>query len=180
MGVFSCYSTRLVEIKLRHSLYLFRLNQALIWGMKNVLRINRMRYGWNTLKRSAWNLSKNIDAIIRAKKEFGVRFVPATGRGYLSIQHNLKTLGLYDAIQDITAVCDYTTKVDNNEDVIAELIEKFIFNQWIMLFSFVALLSLRNQFFATKGINRFKITKLGAKRMDCHGWHLVTSKTRVN
>ena len=25
----------------------------------------------------------NIDAIIRAKKEFGVKFVPATGRGYL-------------------------------------------------------------------------------------------------
>ena len=39
---------------------------------------------------------RNIDAIIKAKKEFGVKFVPATGRGYLSIQHNLKTLGLYD------------------------------------------------------------------------------------
>ncbi len=39
---------------------------------------------------------RNVDAIIRAKKEFGVKFVPATGRGYLSIQHNLKTLGLYD------------------------------------------------------------------------------------
>ena len=72
---------------------------------------------------------KNIDVIIRAKKEFGVKFVPATGRRYLSIQHNLKTLGLYDAIQDITAVCDYSTKADNNEGVIAELIEKFIFNQ---------------------------------------------------
>ncbi|WP_320152838.1 hypothetical protein [uncultured Tolumonas sp.] len=34
-----------------------------------------------------------------------------------------------DATQDIKAVCDYTTKADNNEGVIAELIEKFIFNQ---------------------------------------------------
>lgn len=37
----------------------------------------------------------NIDAIKRAK-EHGVLFVPSTGRGYLSLQHDLKTLGLLD------------------------------------------------------------------------------------
>ena len=46
----------------------------------------------------------------------------------------LKVAGLsvaaQNATQDIKAVCDYTTKADNNEGVIAELIEKFIFNQW--------------------------------------------------
>jgi hypothetical protein len=45
----------------------------------------------------------------------------------------LKVAGLsvaaQNATQDIKAVCDYTTKADNNEGVIAELIEKFIFNQ---------------------------------------------------
>lgn len=40
---------------------------------------------------------RNIDAIRRAKEEFGVKFVPATGRGFPSIQENLKTLGLYDS-----------------------------------------------------------------------------------
>lgn len=37
----------------------------------------------------------NIDAIKRAK-EHGVLFVPSTGRGYLSLQHDLETLGLLD------------------------------------------------------------------------------------
>lgn len=38
---------------------------------------------------------RNIDLIMKAK-EMGVKFVPATGRGFMSIQHDLKTLGLYD------------------------------------------------------------------------------------
>lgn len=38
---------------------------------------------------------RNIDLIARAKEK-GVKFVPATGRGFMSIQHDLKTLGLYD------------------------------------------------------------------------------------
>ncbi|GER66588.1 Cof-type HAD-IIB family hydrolase [Weizmannia acidilactici] len=39
---------------------------------------------------------RNIEAIKKAKEQYGIKFVPATGRGYLSIQHDLKTLGLYD------------------------------------------------------------------------------------
>lgn len=38
---------------------------------------------------------RNIDLIQKAKEK-GVKFVPATGRGFMSIQHDLKTLGLYD------------------------------------------------------------------------------------
>ena len=38
---------------------------------------------------------ENIEAIQRAKQA-GVRFVPATGRGYNSVRNKLKTLGLYD------------------------------------------------------------------------------------
>lgn len=38
---------------------------------------------------------RNIDLIMKAKEK-GVKFVPATGRGFMSIQNNLKTLGLYD------------------------------------------------------------------------------------
>jgi hypothetical protein len=37
---------------------------------------------------------QNIAAIVRAREEFGVRFVPATGRGYLSIQQDLRALAL--------------------------------------------------------------------------------------
>jgi Cof subfamily protein (haloacid dehalogenase superfamily) len=39
---------------------------------------------------------RNIDFIKRAKEEYGVKFVPATGRGYSSIQRDLKILDLYD------------------------------------------------------------------------------------
>ena len=39
---------------------------------------------------------RNIEMIKRAKEEYGVKFVPATGRGYKSIQKDLQTLGLYD------------------------------------------------------------------------------------
>lgn len=38
----------------------------------------------------------NIDAIKKAREEYGVKFVPATGRGYSQIVTELKTLDLYD------------------------------------------------------------------------------------
>lgn len=40
---------------------------------------------------------RNIDLIKKAKEK-GVKFVPATGRGYASIQKDLKILGLYDEL----------------------------------------------------------------------------------
>lgn len=40
---------------------------------------------------------RNIDLILKAKEK-GIKFVPATGRGFMSIQHDLKTLGLYDEL----------------------------------------------------------------------------------
>ncbi len=42
---------------------------------------------------------RNIELIMKAKEK-GVKFVPATGRGYMSIQHDLKLLGLYDEVQE--------------------------------------------------------------------------------
>jgi hydroxymethylpyrimidine pyrophosphatase-like HAD family hydrolase len=47
----------------------------------------------------------------------------------------LKVAGLSiaanNAVQDIKDICDVTTKADNNEGVVAELIERFIFNHEI-------------------------------------------------
>ncbi len=40
---------------------------------------------------------RNIDLILKAKQK-GVKFVPATGRGYMSIQRDLKLLNLYDEV----------------------------------------------------------------------------------
>lgn len=40
---------------------------------------------------------RNIDLIMKAKEK-GVKFVPATGRGFMSIQRDLKILGLYDEL----------------------------------------------------------------------------------
>lgn len=42
---------------------------------------------------------RNIDLIKKAKEK-GVKFVPATGRGYMSIQNDLKRLGLYDELEE--------------------------------------------------------------------------------
>ncbi len=39
---------------------------------------------------------RNHDAILKARKEHGIKFVPATGRGFLQIQPELKELGLND------------------------------------------------------------------------------------
>lgn len=39
---------------------------------------------------------RNSEAIKRAQQEYGVKFVPATGRGYASVQETLKELGLHD------------------------------------------------------------------------------------
>ena len=45
----------------------------------------------------------------------------------------LKVAGLSvaanNAVDDVKAACDYTTNANNNEGVVAELIEKFIFNE---------------------------------------------------
>lgn len=40
--------------------------------------------------------AKNVAAIKRAREEYGVKFVPATGRGFMQIQPELKELQLYD------------------------------------------------------------------------------------
>ena len=34
-----------------------------------------------------------------------------------------------NAVDDVKKACDYTTKANNNEGVVAELIRKFIFNE---------------------------------------------------
>ena len=39
---------------------------------------------------------RNHDAILKARKEHGIKFVPATGRGFMQIQPELKELGLND------------------------------------------------------------------------------------
>ena len=45
--------------------------------------------------------SRNIEAIKRAERDYGVRFVPATGRGYTCIDNVLHTLDVFDASQNI-------------------------------------------------------------------------------
>ena len=56
--------------------------------------------------------ARNIAAIKRAEREYGVRFVPATGRGYTCIDNVLHTLGVYDAEQEYT--------ISNNGGVVTE------------------------------------------------------------
>lgn len=43
---------------------------------------------------------RNVDLIKHAKEKYGMKFVPATGRGYQSIQKDLKILGLYDEAEE--------------------------------------------------------------------------------
>ena len=39
---------------------------------------------------------RNQNVILKARKEHGIKFVPATGRGFMQIQTELKELGLND------------------------------------------------------------------------------------
>ena len=38
-------------------------------------------------------------------------------------------VGANNAVDDVKAVCDYVTQANNNEGVVAELIERYIFNE---------------------------------------------------
>lgn len=38
-------------------------------------------------------------------------------------------VGANNAVDDVKVVCDYVTQANNNEGVVAELIERFIFNE---------------------------------------------------
>lgn len=55
---------------------------------------------------------ENIKAIKKAEKEYQIRFVPATGRGYTCIDNVLHTLGVYDAEDEYT--------ISNNGGVVTE------------------------------------------------------------
>lgn len=65
--------------------------------------------------------SRNIEAIKRAERDYGVRFVPATGRGYTCIDNVLHTLDVFDASHEYT--------ISNNGGVVTEnkIIESFPF-----------------------------------------------------
>lgn len=54
----------------------------------------------------------NVRAIRKAEQEYGVKFVPATGRGYTCIDQVLHTLGVYDAKDEYT--------ISNNGGVVTE------------------------------------------------------------
>lgn len=39
---------------------------------------------------------RNIDAIVQAREKYSIKFIPSTGRGFFTIQNELKLLGLYN------------------------------------------------------------------------------------
>lgn len=55
---------------------------------------------------------RNVDAIVKARKDYGVYFVPTTGRGYTCIDNVLHILDVYDAKQEYT--------ISNNGGVVTE------------------------------------------------------------
>lgn len=58
---------------------------------------------------------RNIDLIMKAKEK-GVKFVPATGRGFMSIQRDLKILGLYDEIGEYVISFNGGALTENKEN----------------------------------------------------------------
>lgn len=61
---------------------------------------------------------RNIDAIIKAKEEYGIKFVPATGRGYASIVRELKAVGLYDLPNEYVISFNGGALTENKGDVL--------------------------------------------------------------
>lgn len=59
---------------------------------------------------------RNIDLIKKVKKEYGVKFVPATGRSYASIQRDLEILELYDEIGEYVISFNGGALTENKEN----------------------------------------------------------------
>lgn len=62
----------------------------------------------------------NIEWIQKARKEYGVKFVPATGRGYMQIQPELKALGLYDLPEEYTLSFNGGALTENKDNRVIE------------------------------------------------------------
>lgn len=63
---------------------------------------------------------RNIDAVKRAREEYGVKFVPATGRGFMQIQPELKQLGLYDLEDEYVISFNGGALTENKDNRIIE------------------------------------------------------------
>lgn len=62
----------------------------------------------------------NIEWIQKARKEYGVKFVPATGRGFMQIQPELKDLGLYDLEDEYTLSFNGGALTENKNNRVIE------------------------------------------------------------
>ena len=65
---------------------------------------------------------KNIEAIKKARKQYGVKFVPATGRGYAGITRELKTLQLYDQPDEYTLSFNGGAIIENKDNTMISFI----------------------------------------------------------
>lgn len=62
----------------------------------------------------------NVKWIQKARAEYGVKFVPATGRGYMQIQPELKSLGLYDLEKEYTLSFNGGALTENKNNRVLE------------------------------------------------------------
>lgn len=63
---------------------------------------------------------RNVDAIRKAREEYGVKFVPATGRGFMQIQPELKELELHDLSKEYVISFNGGALTENKDNRIIE------------------------------------------------------------
>lgn len=64
--------------------------------------------------------NRNVEAIQKARKEYGVKFVPATGRGFMQIQPELKELQLYDLPEEYVISFNGGALTENKDNRLIE------------------------------------------------------------
>lgn len=109
---------------------------------------------------------ENLDAIKRAKEEFGVYFVPATGRGFTGVHGVLDMLGVRNKKQEYV--------ISNNGGIITENLQERILTLHTIDFSIVELICSYGfakdvcvQVFTPKDVYAFHLNE------DEHGWLMM-------
>ena len=81
--------------------------------------------------------AKNVAAIKRAREEYGVKFVPATGRGFMQIQPELKELQLYDLEGEYVISFNGGALTENKNNRILNFILCFLILVLLVIIGFI-------------------------------------------
>lgn len=107
---------------------------------------------------------RNIDLIKKAR-DLGVKFVPATGRGYASIQRDLKILGLYDELGEYVISFNGGALTENKDNKLLDF-QGLSFDKMKEIFEFGLNCDVCQHVYTQDKLYVFNISESEAKRIE--------------